>query len=68
MAKKPTPREALNRAIENMGGITATAADMGVSVQAVQNWRSRGVPSTKVQRLVEGSGVEGKYLRPDLYE
>ena len=67
MAKKSTPLETLNKAIENAGGLTKTAIAMGVTPQAVQNWRARGVPARSVNRLAELGGVQARLLRPDMF-
>ena len=56
---------ALNRAIDKAGGITKTAAALGVTVQAVQNWRSRGAPLEKAIALANLTGVALHRLRPE---
>ena len=58
---------ATNEAIERLGGLTATAKRYQISVQAVQNWRSRGVPTDRVKELETDTGVPREQLRPDLY-
>jgi len=58
---------ATNLAIKKMGGIVKTSKKMGVTVAAVQFWRTRGVPKRRLRQVVENTGIPGKKLRPDLY-
>jgi len=58
---------ATNRAIEALGGIAKTAKRYKVSMNAVQNWRARGVPRRLVRQIGKDSGVPCKELLPELY-
>ena len=58
---------ATNKAIKLLGGITKTARRYEITVQAVQNWRTRGVPKEKVKQIAVDSGVPRELLLPDLY-
>jgi len=58
---------ATNRAIKALGGLTAVAERYDISIQAVQNWRKRGVPPGRVKAIATDSGVPREKLLPDLY-
>lgn len=58
---------ATNQAIAALGGITAVARRYNISVQAVQNWRTRGVPKDRVKQVEKDSGVSREKLLPDVY-
>lgn len=67
MEHKPKWLATLNKAIENMGGLSAAAAELSVSVQTIQNWRTRGVAAKRVIAVATKGKVNPKHLRPDLY-
>jgi len=58
----------LNEAIAAAGGMKNLAKALGISYQAVQKWRVRGVPPAqrclKIEKL---TGVSRHNLRPDIY-
>jgi DNA-binding transcriptional regulator YdaS (Cro superfamily) len=58
---------ATNKAIEVLGGLSAVADRYNISVQAVQNWRTRGVPPKRVREIANDSGVSRERLLPHLY-
>lgn len=58
---------ATNRAIKALGGITKTARRYGISIPAVQNWRTRGVPQERIKDIEADSGVPREELLPQLY-
>lgn len=62
--------EALERAIEAAGGLSALAGAIDVSPQVVSNWRSRGrVPPERcdaIERATNGA-VTSHELRPDIF-
>lgn len=58
---------ATNQAIKNLGGLTKAAKRYKISIQAVQNWRARGVPQDRVKEIAADSGVARELLLPDLY-
>lgn len=60
-------RAATNLAIKNLGGLSATADRYGISRQAVQNWRTRGIAQDRVKQVAKDSGVPRERLLPDLY-
>jgi DNA-binding transcriptional regulator YdaS (Cro superfamily) len=60
-------RVATNKAIKALGGLSRAAQKYGISTQAVQNWRLRGVPPRRVKQIEKDSGVRREELLPDLY-
>ncbi len=63
--------QALERAIECMGGVAKLARALGVQSQAVSQWRS-GATSISASRaleieLVTGRAVSRADLRPDIF-
>jgi DNA-binding transcriptional regulator YdaS (Cro superfamily) len=58
-------KEALKRAIEAAGGLTALAKPLGISAQAISQWDE--VPPLRVLGVERASGVSRHELRPDLY-
>lgn len=63
------PMEALERAIEVAGGLSALAVAIGSTPQVVQNWRKRGVPPERCADVERATGgkVTRADLRPDLF-
>jgi len=59
------PYRALRTAIARAGGPTALARRLGVSKQAIVQWRQ--APPLRVLELERLSGVPRHELRPDLY-
>lgn len=59
--------DAINKAIDQAGGLSALAKAMGCRPQVIVNWRSRGIPAERVLQLERASGVKRHELRPDLY-
>lgn len=62
-----TTKSPIERAADAVGGGAALAALLGVSAQAVSNWKERGVPIDRcvtIERLTEGA-VTRRDLRPD---
>jgi hypothetical protein len=58
---------ATNLAISNLGGLTEVSRRYDITVQAVQNWRVRGVPQDRVKQVAADSGVPREKLLPELY-
>ena len=61
--------DAIERAIQIVGTLTAFARQVGVSPQVVTHWRKRGIPAERVieiERVTAGK-VSRHELRPDLY-
>lgn len=56
---------ALEAAIEKVGTSRALAAALGVTAQALSQWRR--VPPTRVLDVERASGVPRHELRPDIY-
>lgn len=58
-----TQEQALDRAIENAGGILAFSQAMGVSHQAVYSWKRRGyVPIERAVVIEDALGIPAKEL------
>jgi hypothetical protein len=58
-------KEALNRAIAAAGSMRKFAAAVGVTHQAVSQWRR--IPAELVVKAEKASGIAREELRPDLY-
>jgi DNA-binding transcriptional regulator YdaS (Cro superfamily) len=60
--------DAIDRAIEAVGGRRQLAEACGVRYQAVHKWRKQGrIPAERVLTIERVSGVSRSELRPDLY-
>lgn len=57
----------IDRAIKAAGGLGALAKTIGVSPQAVDKWRRKGVPAERVLAIEAATGVSRHDLRPDVY-
>lgn len=53
-----------DKGIADAGGLAATAAALGETIQTVTNWRSRGVPANRCKAFAAITGVSIKALRP----
>jgi DNA-binding transcriptional regulator YdaS (Cro superfamily) len=64
-----TPGEALNEAIDAIGGPQRTAELMGVTHSAVYLWRLKRLPAERVLALEEACErkITRYQLRPDIY-
>lgn len=69
MTEAVSPFEALSRAVEVLGGQTATARICGVSQAAVWKWLQSGkrLPAEHVRAVEAATGVSRHILRPDIY-
>jgi DNA-binding transcriptional regulator YdaS (Cro superfamily) len=56
---------ALERAIAKLGTAAALAARIGITEQAISQWRR--VPHLRVLEIERATGVPRTELRPDLY-
>ena len=56
---------ALQSAIDKVGGLAALAGPLGISEQAISQWKE--VPPLRVLAVERVSGVPRHELRPDLY-
>ena len=65
MTKKQ--RVATQKAIQQMGGVSATARRFKVTRQAVQGWRKVGVPIYRILDVERISGISRHDLCPALY-
>jgi DNA-binding transcriptional regulator YdaS (Cro superfamily) len=54
-------------AIYKAGGYAALAEGLGVSRQAIYQWRDKRVPAERVLQIEKLTGVTRHELRPDLY-
>lgn len=63
------PSRALEEVIEFVGTANELARRLGVTKQAVRQWRIRYVPADRVKAIVQLSEgrVSHRDLRPDLY-
>jgi DNA-binding transcriptional regulator YdaS (Cro superfamily) len=57
----------VDSAIRASGGLAALAKALGISPQAVDKWRRKGVPAERVLAVEATSGISRHELRPDLY-
>jgi len=58
-------REALKRAISEVGGPACLARAVGISIQAIMQWEE--VPPRRVIAVERATGIPREELRPDLY-
>jgi len=63
--EKKTAENALHEAVQIGGGPTKVANALGVSKQAVMQWRL--VPATRVLDLEHLTGISRYDLRPDVF-
>jgi DNA-binding transcriptional regulator YdaS (Cro superfamily) len=56
---------ALSKAIEAVGNKSVLARHLGLTPQAIDQWRK--VPAERVLQVERASGVSRHLLRPDLY-
>jgi hypothetical protein len=62
---KVTAMNGVREAIKKLGGLSATAREMGVTPQAVFRWNDTGVvPADRVPRLSGLTGVQYHRLNP----
>jgi len=59
--------EAVMRACEAAGGQTKLARALRISPQAVDAWRRRRIPATRVLEVERVTGIPRWELRPDIY-
>lgn len=58
----------LDDALKAAGGVTALASKLGITSQAVSQWKTNGyVPAPRVLDVERVSGVHRHYLNPKLY-
>lgn len=65
MASEDPLSQALRRAIKSAGGPRSLAKSLGVTRQAIEQWR--WCPPTRVLEVERLSGIPRQQLRPDLY-
>lgn len=63
-------RQSIDYAISLMGGPSATARQFGITRQAVQRWRYKGVSAERAVDIEKATEkrVRREDLRPDLYD
>lgn len=59
--------DALGEAIRIAEGAANLARMLGVTPQAIDGWKLRGVPATRVIQVENATGVSRHILRPDIY-
>lgn len=64
---KPPMQRAVDEAARRAGSLSQLAKCLGVTRQALQQWRRNGVPPDRVLALEELSGVSRYEQRPDVY-
>jgi DNA-binding transcriptional regulator YdaS (Cro superfamily) len=57
--------EALDKAIQQAGGVSALALELGITRQAISQWDE--VPPLQVLAVEKASGVPRHELRPDIF-
>ncbi|MBP0439610.1 transcriptional regulator [Tianweitania sediminis] len=60
-----TPEDALVAAVQAAGSFSALARMLGITPQAVQQWRI--VPAAKALQVAQLCGVSVQELRPDIF-
>lgn len=60
--------ESIEKAFKSAGGLSKLAKTLGLSVQRVSNWRTRGVPTDFCPAIEKATGgaVRCEELRPDV--
>lgn len=58
---------ALEEAISVAGGLVGLAKRLGVTPQAIDQWRLRKIPAERVLAVELATGVSRHLLRPDIY-
>ena len=61
----PAMNDALAKAIKQAGSATQLAAALGITREAVSQWKR--VPAERVIAVEQATGVSREELRPDLY-
>jgi len=69
MQSQPTPFDALNAAVEKLGGQSATARLCEVTQGAVWRWLNitHKLPAEMVLRVAAATAIPKEWLRPDIY-
>jgi DNA-binding transcriptional regulator YdaS (Cro superfamily) len=62
-----TQKDALQRAIKSAGSGIKLAKAIGVSRQAIQQWKRTGVPAVRCADVERATGISRAKLRPDIY-
>ena len=65
MNSESGPSSALKRAIDRVGSKNDFAAQLGISPQAISQWRA--VPIMRVLEVEKLTGIPRHELRPDVY-
>jgi DNA-binding transcriptional regulator YdaS (Cro superfamily) len=63
---KPERDDGLKRAIAKFGSAYALAKELGISIQALGEWRR--VPAHRILQVEAVTGIDRTELRPDLYK
>jgi DNA-binding transcriptional regulator YdaS (Cro superfamily) len=59
--------KAAREACDAAGGAAKLASAMGLFPSAITHWRQHGIPSGRVRRVSEITGISPARLRPDLF-
>ena len=66
MEKAPTNRDGLNAAFTAAGSGAALARELGLSRNAVHQWKKNGeIPLDWIRKVEEITGIDWRVLRPD---
>lgn len=60
-----TPKEALEQAISNIGGLTPLGKALGITIQSISGWDR--VPAERAIAVEAATGVSRHDLRPDVF-
>lgn len=57
----------LSKAIDAAGGQAPLSRALGITYQAIDSWKKRGVPPSRVLDVERHTGVSRHELRPDIF-
>ena len=61
----PSMDKITKQAVAKAGGVNAVAAALGITKQAVSQWKK--IPAAKVRQMTELTGIPAQKLRPDIF-
>jgi DNA-binding transcriptional regulator YdaS (Cro superfamily) len=67
-AMSDTPKaRAARAAIDQAGGLAALGRALGITPQAINNWKASGIPADRVLDVERITGISRHELRPDVF-